>query len=74
MEVRKQTNLKARLSLGGPDWAVIKEWLEIEREHELSKLLNAKSHDDSQKHRGAITMIDKLLGVEKDAKIASQQG
>lgn len=74
MEVRKQTNLKARVSLHGPDWSAIKEWLSIEREHLLSKLLNAKTHDESQKHRGAINMIDKLLGVEKDAEIASKQG
>ena len=53
----------------------IKEWLEIEREHLLSKLLNAKTHDESQRHRGAIDQIDKLLGVEKDAAIAaSTQG
>ena len=74
-KVREQTNLKARISLYGPDWLAIKEWLEIEREHLLSKLLNAKTHDESQKHRGAIEQIDKLLGVEKDAAIAaSKQG
>lgn len=73
--MRNQINLKARISLYGPEWSAIKEWLEIEREHLLSKLLNAKTHDESQKHRGAIMLIDKLLGVEKDAEIAaSAQG
>lgn len=72
--MREQINLKARISLYGPDWGVIKEWLTIEREHLLSKLLNAKTHDESQKHRGAIDVIDKLLFVEKDAERASKQG
>lgn len=73
--MRNQINLKARISLYGPDWLAIKEWLDIEREYRLSKLLNAETHDESQKHRGAIQMIDKLLFVEKDAEIAaSKQG
>lgn len=72
--MRNHPNLKARISLYGPDWTAIKEWLEVEREYRLAKLVGSKSHDDSQKHRGAIDMIDKLLGVEKDAEIASQQG
>lgn len=70
-EVRKQTNLKARVSLYGSDWLAIKEWLEIEREHAVAKLCKAATWDDSNKHRGAIEMIDKLLGVEKDAAIAA---
>ena len=68
---RQQINLKARLSLYGADWLAIKEWLEIEREQTVQKLLNAKSWDDSNKHRGAVDMIDKVLGVEKDAAIAA---
>lgn len=69
--MRDQTNLKARISLYGPDWAAIKEWLEIEREHLVSKLIKAKTHDEAQEHRGAIAQIDKLLFVEKDAAIAA---
>lgn len=69
--VRSQINLKSRLSLYGADWQAIKEWLEVEREHTVQKLLNAKSWDDSNEHRGAIGLIDKLLGVEKDAAIAA---
>lgn len=71
MQVRQQTNLKARISLYGPDWSAIKEWLEIEREHAVAKLVKAATWDDSLKHRGAIDVIDKLLGVEKDAEIAA---
>lgn len=73
--MRSQINLKARISLYGPDWAAIKEWCEIEREHLVSKLIKAKTHDEAQEHRGAIQLIDKLLFVEKDAAhAASTQG
>lgn len=73
--MREQTNLKARISLYGPDWQAIKDWLEIEREHLVSKIIKAKTHDEAQEHRGAIKVIDKLLNVEKDAAIAaSAQG
>ena len=73
--VRTQINLKARLSLYGADWLAIKEWLEIERELNVAKLLKATNQDESNKLRGAVDVIDKLLGVEKDAAIAaSRQG
>lgn len=70
---RDQINLKARISLYGPDWSAIKEWLTIEREHTLSKLVASQSHDESQKHRGTIALIDKLLFVEKDAEISASR-
>lgn len=69
--MRNQINLKARISLYGPDWVAMKEWLNIEREHILGKLLKAKTHDEAQEHRGAIALIDKLLFVEKDAAMAA---
>lgn len=64
-------NLKARISLYGPDWTAIRQWLEEERGVYLAKLVRASTQDDSQKHRGAIEVIDKLLNVEKDAAIAA---
>lgn len=74
MKAREQRPLVGRVVLGGPDWAAIKEWLEIEQEIYLVKLYNSKTHDESQKLRGAIEAFEKLLLVEKDAKIASNQG
>lgn len=74
--MRNQINLKARISLYGPDWLAIKEWLQIEREHLVSKIIADKDQDETNKLRGAIELIDKLLFVEKDAEIAaaSNQG
>ena len=71
MEAIKAVNLKARVSLHGPDWLAIKEWLQNERNIAISKLTHAKTHEESQEHRGAIDLIDKLLRVEKDAAIAA---
>lgn len=71
MQQIKPVNLKARVSLHGPDWLAIKEWLHNERLVAISGLIHAKTHDESQRHRGAIDMIDKLLRVEKDAAIAA---
>jgi len=64
-------NLKSHISLYGPEWAAIKQWLQEERELRLTSLLSAKTHEDSQRHRGAVEVIDKLLRVEKDAARAA---
>lgn len=55
----------------GPEWAAIRDWLEVEREVRVRKLIHAKDQDDSQKHRGAIEVIDTLLREEKDAAQAA---
>lgn len=67
----ERTNLKALLSLYGPEWTAIKKWLGEEREFRVAQLVKASSWDDSLKHQGAIEVIDKLLFVEKDAAIAA---
>lgn len=67
----KRPNLKARMTFYGPEWAAIRDWLEVEREVRVRKLIHAKDQDDSQKHRGAIEIIDTLLREEKDAAQAA---
>lgn len=66
----QKINLKAHFSFFGPEWAAIKAWLEEERAIRVSKLIKAKTQEDSQEQRGAISVIDKLLFAEKDANIA----
>lgn len=68
-------NLKAHISMHSPEWAVLKQWANRERELLVQKLVKTDSHDKSNKLRGAIEFIDQLLAVEKDAAIAaSRQG
>lgn len=67
----ERTNLKAILSLYGPEWTGIKRWLGEERDYRIAQLLKAKTWEDSLKHQGAVEVIDKLLNVEKDAAIAA---
>ena len=60
-------NLKARLtSFHGQDWMAVRDWLNAEKEQRISKLVGATTQQDSDKQRGAIEVINKLLGVEKD--------
>jgi hypothetical protein len=68
------TNLLAFINFNGPEWQAIKRYLQQEKDFEVQKLIGASSHDDSNKHRGAIQRLDKLLNAERDANIASQQG
>lgn len=73
--MRDLPNLKARVTLHGPEWLAVKEWLEVKHEHTVRRLIKAKTHDETQKLRGAIELIDELLFVEQDAAIAaSRQG
>jgi hypothetical protein len=58
-----------------PEWAVMKKWLEDQRAVYISKLINCSSHDESNEHRGAIKLIDKLLNAERAALTrAANQG
>lgn len=67
----ERTNLKAVISLYGPEWTAIKKWLGEEREFRVAQLIKASTWEASLKHQGAIELIDKLLYVEKDAAIAA---
>jgi hypothetical protein len=67
------TNLLAFINVHGQEWQAIKRYLTELRGQEVQKLVKDTSHDDSNKRRGAIETIDRLLGVERDAEIASQQ-
>lgn len=67
--------LHAHIPVGGSEWAALKMWAERERSILVQKLVQAKTHDQSNELRGAIKFIDSLLAVEKDAAIAaSRQG
>lgn len=60
--------VKSLVNFNTHEWAVIKKWLEEEREDSIKALINSSTHDDSMRHRGAINKIDKLLSAERDAK------
>ena len=61
-------NLKARISsFHGQDWKAVRDWLEAEKEQRISKLIGATTQQDSDKQRGALQVIDKLLNAERDA-------
>lgn len=60
-------NLKARISsFHGQDWKAVRDWLEAEKEQRISKLIGATTQQDSDKQRGALQVIDKLLNAERD--------
>ncbi len=62
-----RTNLKARISFHSSEWQAMRDWLKEERELAVSMLIGAKTQDDSQKYRGKIELVDKILHMEKDA-------
>ena len=60
-------NLKARVSsFHGQDWKAVRDWLEAEKEQRISKLIGATTQQDSDKQRGALQVIEKLLAAERD--------
>lgn len=55
------------INFAGSDWTIIKMYLEEQRKAKVGLLIGAKSHDDSNKVRGSLAMIDQLLSLEKAA-------
>jgi glycerophosphoryl diester phosphodiesterase len=64
----------ALLNFAGRDWQVLKKYLEDARETKVGLLINAKSHDDSNKLRGSLDMIAQLLRLDKAAERPLPQG
>ena len=59
-------NIEGRVNFNGPEWEAIKRWLLSTRETKVSLLIGAANQTDSDKLRGAITMIDQLLKLENN--------
>lgn len=52
------------ISFGSNEWNVIKVYLQQIREKKVSLLIGDRSHDESNKIRGALSVIDGLLRLE----------
>lgn len=52
----------------GQQWQVLKQYLLQVKESKIGLLVSAKDHDESNKIRGAILMINQLLALEETAK------
>lgn len=52
----------------GQQWQVLKQYLLQVKESKIGLLVSAKDHDESNKIRGAIFMINQLLALEETAK------
>lgn len=53
------------IDFNGPVWRVIKMFLEEKKKTKTDLLIQADSHDTSNKIRGALQMINELLALEK---------
>lgn len=60
-------NLKARLtSFHDINWLAVKDWAEEEKNQRVQRLIGAATQQDSDKQRGAIEVLNKLLNIDKD--------
>jgi len=51
----------------GPEWESLKQWLLRTKERKTDLLVQASSWDESNKLRGALSLISELLAEEKAA-------
>lgn len=61
------------INFNGPDWTALKLLLERELDKKMERLVNTKTHEESQEIRGAIKFIQYLLKREDAAKAASTE-
>lgn len=52
----------------GNAWQVLKQYLLAVKETKVGLLVNATDHDESNRIRGAISMIGQILALEETAK------
>lgn len=56
------------MNFNGPEWAAIKRWLLDSQQKKTQLLVQATTHDESMKLRGALTVITEILYLEKAAQ------
>lgn len=56
------------LNFHGYDWPIIRAYLKEVREQKIGRLLQDINHDEVNKIRGALSVIDQLLRLETAAK------
>jgi AMMECR1 domain-containing protein len=59
------------INFNGPEWAVLKVWLENKQETQLGMLVSDVAHDQANKIRGALGLIREILALEKAAAQAA---
>lgn len=57
-------DLESHINFLGPEWTAIKRWLLSQREKKVASLIGAKTQEDSDKYRGAISMIDMIVKLD----------
>ena len=67
-------DLANSLDVNTPTWKLMKAWLEKKKETKTSMLVGSKEHDESNRIRGALSVIDELLALEKAAILAARNG
>lgn len=55
------------MNFNGPEWAAIKRWLLESQQKKTQLLVQATTHDESMKLRGALMTITEVLNLEKAA-------
>lgn len=62
------------LEFQGATWKTLKLWLEKKREIKIGMLVGAPTHDESNRIRGALSMLEEILALEKAANPAAYKG
>lgn len=59
------------INFNGQDWNALKMWAERKKEIKIGLLVQADSHDKSNKIRGELSFITELLALEHAARKAA---
>ncbi|UFK09593.1 hypothetical protein [Xanthomonas phage DES1] len=58
--------LEGYVNFQGSEWGAIERWLLKQRETKIGLLIGAKTQEESDKLRGAISMIDQLMKLNNN--------
>lgn len=58
----------------GATWRALKHHLEVKRNNKVGMLVASTDHDESNRIRGAINMLDELLALDKPTMQSANRG
>ena len=63
-------NPEQYINYNGQDWTALKLWLEGVQAQKIRLLVAATNHDESNKIRGSLAMIQQILALEPKPAVA----
>ena len=67
-------NYMDQIQFEGATWKALKHYLEQAREKKVKLLVSSDTHDESNRIRGAIQMLEQLIALDKPTAQSANRG